>query len=261
MALIKCTDCKKKISDSVDVCPNCGKKLTDDDKAKGLLLIRNSKKKKRFIIGGVVILAVLSVCCTLFVINQDLKKKKEEERIAIEKNKKEEEEYIKQHNEYVNSMNECYNAAQEMNEKIQELSSLITRVWHNSIFEEKNKDTDKYTIKNGKFQSFEDSVNKCIEKEVQKKKFLNVGTDFADKYAKILKLEIPERDKESFGEYDTFIRDYAKMIYDFYQFAIMPSGNYNEFSQSANDYEREISEKQTEILSLIGSNKVPEIIN
>lgn len=255
MALIKCTDCKKKISDSVEICPNCGKKITEDDKTKGFLLIRNSKKKKRFTICLISILSVLLVIFGMFFANKESNEKKEEERIATEKTKKEEEEYKKEHNDYVNIMNECYNASQEMNIKVQELSSLITRVWHNSIFEEKDKDTDKYTIKNGKFLSFDDSVNKCIEKEAQKKKFLNVGKDFSDKYAKVLKLEIPERDKNNFIEYDAFIRDYSKMIFDFYQFVIMPSGNYNEFSQSVNDYERKISEKQSEILNI----QIPEV--
>lgn len=226
-----------------------------------VLLISNSKKKKRFIIVGAVILVVLSVCCALFFINQDAKKKKEEERIATEKNKKEEEEYIKEHNDYVNSMNECYNAAQEMNAKIQELSSLITRVWYNSIFEEKDKDTDKYTIKNGKFLSFEDSVNKCIEKEISKKNFQKVGNDFADKYVEITKIEIPERDKPKYNEYDGFVREYAKLIYDFWNSAVYISGNYSEFSEKQEEQKQKISEKQTEILSLIGSNKVPEIIN
>lgn len=35
----------------------------------------------------------------------------------------------------------------------------------------------------------------------------------------------------------------------------MPSGNYNEFLQSVNDYERKISEKQSEILTI----QIPEV--
>lgn len=52
-------------------------------------------------------------------------------------------------------------------------------------------------------------------KRSKEEKIFECGNWFFWKYAKILKLEIPEKDKESFGEYDTFIRNYAKIIFIF----------------------------------------------
>lgn len=43
MALIKCPECKKKVSDQTNQCPNCGRTITDADKE---LAIEQNKKSK-----------------------------------------------------------------------------------------------------------------------------------------------------------------------------------------------------------------------
>lgn len=63
MALIKCIECKKKISDTVDKCPHCGIDLTKVSKEE--LKVKEFKlKKKHIVIGGIVlgILLVLFLC-------------------------------------------------------------------------------------------------------------------------------------------------------------------------------------------------------
>lgn len=46
MALIKCPECGKEISDAANECPNCGKPLSVDDKAKGFQIMEEQKKKE-----------------------------------------------------------------------------------------------------------------------------------------------------------------------------------------------------------------------
>lgn len=45
MALIKCTECGKRISDTVESCPNCGFVLTKEKKFEGYKLLQEEKKK------------------------------------------------------------------------------------------------------------------------------------------------------------------------------------------------------------------------
>ncbi len=54
MALIKCPECKKQISDSVYNCPNCGYRFSDGEKEK---IIEKEKKTK---IAGFFLLAIIA---------------------------------------------------------------------------------------------------------------------------------------------------------------------------------------------------------
>lgn len=45
MALIKCTECGKQISDTVSNCPNCGMVMTEEKKFEGYKLIQKDKNK------------------------------------------------------------------------------------------------------------------------------------------------------------------------------------------------------------------------
>lgn len=46
MALIKCIECGKEISDKADACPNCGFKLDLDSRVKGNEMMKEQIKKK-----------------------------------------------------------------------------------------------------------------------------------------------------------------------------------------------------------------------
>lgn len=45
MALIKCIDCGKEISDTAECCPNCGLVLNAENKFEGYKLIKKDQKK------------------------------------------------------------------------------------------------------------------------------------------------------------------------------------------------------------------------
>lgn len=67
------------------------------------------------------------------------------------------------------------------------------------------------------------------EREYSKKE-----NDFAEKNVDLSSISIPERDKKEFLEYDEFVREYDKMVYDFYNSIIFASGNYSEFKSKRN---------------------------
>ena len=57
MSLIKCPECKKKVSDQTNQCPNCGRTITDADKE--LAIEQNKKSKKHKKIALIVIIVML----------------------------------------------------------------------------------------------------------------------------------------------------------------------------------------------------------
>ncbi len=66
MALIKCPECKKKISDTVEKCPHCGYASKDVDKE----IIQTKefkidKKKIKYIIIGIILLILVIICYKL----------------------------------------------------------------------------------------------------------------------------------------------------------------------------------------------------
>lgn len=67
MALIKCPECKKKISDTVDKCPHCGIDLSNVSKEN--LKVKEFKFKKKYIVIGVILVVILIV---LFSVNKML---------------------------------------------------------------------------------------------------------------------------------------------------------------------------------------------
>lgn len=79
MALIKCPECKKEISDTVSKCPKCGydlkketnkqkkKQIIDNSKNKLSNLLELLKKYKKFIIIGIIV--VILIILTTFIVN------------------------------------------------------------------------------------------------------------------------------------------------------------------------------------------------
>lgn len=142
MALIKCTDCKKKISDSVEICPNCGKKLTQEDKIIGFSKIQSGRKKKRYIlIISSIIFLVLIIFSFLFVNyiqNKEGEKKNKLEKIKIEKMK----DIKNRAKEYTKNIEIIYKEEKEIYNK-------MVSIWYNSVYEIDDKETDEVAPRMG----------------------------------------------------------------------------------------------------------------
>ncbi len=61
MALIKCTECGKKISDQASSCPNCGAPITQESVIEGKINIEESKSSNKAILTAISIAAVFII--------------------------------------------------------------------------------------------------------------------------------------------------------------------------------------------------------
>ena len=77
MALIKCRECNREISDTVKKCPHCGYKMKSNVDVKGIINKLVSNKKILFSIIGVLLVVVIIVCICSFTgvkVHKDSKK-------------------------------------------------------------------------------------------------------------------------------------------------------------------------------------------
>lgn len=125
-----CEECGTEYEIKLSTCPNCGcPNLTIEQK--------KQKKKQKGIIISVVVLALIAVCVFGFSILQKAKEA-----------------------EYYSNM-ECVSYTMlDGAAKAENAGNLIKSVWYNAIYEERDTETDKYTMKNGEFvDDFNDALS------------------------------------------------------------------------------------------------------
>lgn len=202
MALIFCPECGKEISDTADRCINCGFAISNKFGSN-----RDNVKKKKKLPILIVIIAILLVGSFFGV---------------------------KQYKSYTYQQNlntVCYEIILS-GAKAEECGNLVHDVWYNTIFEESDESTDKYTKSNG---SFNDDFNDSIEA-------LYSDDDFADKIQEIKseqetvlnlmkKLKNPTSDYANAYEY---LNELYEEYINFTNMAINPKGNLQSFTDDFN---------------------------
>lgn len=205
MALIKCPECEKEISDTIKKCPNCGYKI--------------KKTSKKAIVAIISALIVVLVGITTFVV------------ISSNNKKMEAKQYEREYNELLTEVGgRIY-----LNGLISQLYCYdIGQVWYNSIFDKSDYRYDKYTkekygygyndfstsIANYK-NANDESLNKL--KEVKNE----IGNDI-----KQLK-KLPNEDyQDVYDEIVIFYGVFSKLV----DSAVSPSGTYKDYISTYNSY-------------------------
>jgi uncharacterized membrane protein YvbJ len=124
MALINCPECNKEISDKVKACPYCGYPLIDNDETQkvevtSVKLQINKDKPKKIVATIVGILFVVGIVFVFYLSSKQ-------------------EQYSKDFNIVIEEMLACGSDAED-------LINLTSNVWYNTIYEEEDYKTDKYT--------------------------------------------------------------------------------------------------------------------
>ena len=227
MALIKCPECEREISDKVASCPHCGYPFSTGNLNEGETPIPvevtsvklgtsdPSKKKKRvsIVIGGVAIVAI-AVSVVLFVQHQNAASAR---------------------TAYIENLHSVRALMLKGGAEAESLCGLTYAVWYNTIFEEYDLETDEYTQTSfGTFHSdFNDSIRALYADESTMATIASIELNQADVDELMRSLQNPT--EEFAACYDTL-----NSMYDAYKgltgLAISPSGNLNSFSDNFGRY-------------------------
>ena len=222
MSLISCNECGKEVSSKADTCPNCGNPIKRKRKNN-----KNFKiSKKKIIICSLLIALAIFIGFTI----KNTKQKAEENKQRIIS-----EEYQKDLLDI--SYDLLLGASQA-----EKCGNLITKVWHNAIWEEKDDETDKYTRKNNGtgdfYDDFNDSLSVLFESDEYKKMVSSIKEN-KNKVKNEMKnmKNPPEEWKEAYDDLKEYYDDYL----EFTNLVLDPSGNLNSYSSKFSDLDSKVS--------------------
>ncbi|MCR5787935.1 MAG: zinc ribbon domain-containing protein [Bacilli bacterium] len=202
MSLIKCEECGKEISETAKTCPKCGFKVKKE-------ISKNEKKDriKLFVTIGIILacfIAVGIVCINLMHQNK-VKKYKEK---------------------YEEIVDKIYSSGIEAEDCI----SLYRKVWYNTIWEEEDTETDKYTKdSNGEFyDDFNDSLHVLSSDSNFSKRIssLEIDSDIVQSLFDDLK-NPPKEMKDAYDDLDELVDVYLSFI----NLATNPSGSLKSYTE------------------------------
>lgn len=194
MSLINCSECGKEISDKAKKCPGCGCKIVSEKKSKTKVLIIT-----------LITILLLSGIATYFIINK------------VRENK-----YMKKYKEIVDIM-------ADTGAKAEDSINTIRQVWSNTIFEENDEKTDKYTKTNGVFNDdFNDSLDNLFTDPDFYSKTLEIRTGVMDVDELFEKMDNPPRKyKKAYED----LEEFYDIFYEFCNLAVSPEGNLTSYSE------------------------------
>lgn len=116
--------------------------------------------------------------------------------------------------------------------------NLIIKVWHNSIFEEKDEETDTYTRPNGTFyDDFNDALAELFSNEDFQDQISSIQNN-QDNITNLMKdLRNPPAD---FEDAYNAIKEYYDIYLKFTNIVISPTGSYNSVSEDFNNLDNEL---------------------
>jgi DNA-directed RNA polymerase subunit RPC12/RpoP len=227
MALIKCPECEKEVSDSAISCPHCGFALaipqetkTVEQRASSVVVtgIRVNSNAKKIIAGGVIVLiiAVIAVFIAKGVGERNSKR-----------------EYEEAFNAYVDKLENFAYTSLSMAADVEKMSNLIDNVWYNAIYSKSDLETDKFVKKNGKYvEDFNIALANLFEDEDTIEKIAGIKSDQEAIKALWSELSDPPVGLEKCYEIaDTLYETYK----EFSRLSISASGSYNSYSRDTFD--------------------------
>ena len=233
MAMIKCPECQKDISDKAVSCPNCScpvEYATDDTQAtQQLELTQNNNKKtlnRKWLIAGIVAIPIIVLA---IIIGFQYSKQ-----VALDN-------YKKNFDSAVALMVVGATDAEEA-------GKLIHDVWYNTIFEQSDSKTDKYTTNtNGYFYGdFNDSLNNLYNDTDFLEKISSIKTNKRDVINIMRELTNPPAEyKEA---YESLKNCYDKYI-SLTNMIISPNGTLTSFTNEYNELDSSLA-KDIESLSV-----------
>lgn len=203
--LIKCGDRKKESDISMVACQNYGCSN---------LAFKQKKKKHRSVNIFLIVLALIGVSILGIVILQKAKEL-----------------------EYYSNMEAVSYTMLNGAAKAETAGNLIKNVWYNAIYEERDNETDKYTMKNG---IFVDDFNDALSRLFADESFINSISEIETNQYEVTDLmkrlkNPPKKYEEAYSVLMECYDNYLKMT----RTVISPTGSLNTFSEDFNTYDND----------------------
>ena len=192
-----CTNCGQLLQDGQCYCPKCGMKADEVDKDKTRKNLVSPKYKKNYLIIIICIIGISIIGVSVY----NYKKKQEQQQVRIE---------------YIQLVKEYQEEVLLAGSNLEDISDTVQKYWHENIFEDKHGSSIDSAILMAVLDKNEEiELAKTYDEEIQ------------SLYSKLK--SIPEG-SEDLSDILNIISDTYNSYTNFYDFAIEPSGNYNEYS-------------------------------
>lgn len=248
MALIKCPECGSEISDKAMECPNCGYILEKKSIAKvceecGTELEKGVKicpqcgcpvpeseeekkqKKRKNIRITVLVLIGVSLVAAIIIFASIISKQKEEEQAAAA----EKEAMIQASNDYSANLTLASISMLSGATTAEEAGTLIHDVWYDTIFNEYNESTSKYTRGNS---DFNDSLTALFADQGFKNKIASIEENQDTVKGIMQELTNPPSEYEEAYE---AVNEYYDAYLELTNLVINPTGNLQSYTDAFNE--------------------------
>lgn len=176
------------------------------------IIEKTQKKKHKVIIISIILVTLIAVGIFGFCVTQKAKE-----------------------NEYYSYMETVSYTMLDGAAKAETTGNLIKSVWYNAIYEERDTETDKYTIKNGKFvDDFNDALSNLFADE----NFINNISEIELNQSEVSELmkklkKSPKIYEEAYSVLKSYYDNYKKMT----NLVISPTGSLQTYSEDFNTYD------------------------
>ena len=200
---IVCEDCKKKYDMSMETCSNCGCPNAT---------IKQKKKKHKGLMISIIVFALIVVSVLGIGMSQKAKEL-----------------------QYYSNMETVFFTMLDGATKAENAGNLIKSVWYNAIYEERDNETDQYTMKNGKFvDDFNDALSGLFADENFSNRISEIETNQYEVADLMKQLQNPPKKyEEAYSVLKAYYDNYLKMT----KIVISPTGSLNTFSEEFNTYD------------------------
>lgn len=154
MALMQCPECGKDSSNKITACPHCGYPLVDVSELQQVNVALSKSRpmdpalKRKLLIGAIISAIVIIIAIISFISFKHVQAEKEKE------------EYLKKRAEYLYVLSQASTRMLEFGSTAESMCNRTRSVWGNTIYKKSDSKTDRYTMKNGKFnEDFNDSID------------------------------------------------------------------------------------------------------
>ena len=213
-----CEECGCELEDNITICPKCGYPVPESEEQK------KRKKKKKIIISVIAILVLVVAIIAIVCVVDLTKQKKAEEAAAAQEAAR-----VQAVNDYASNL-ELVSFTMLTGASIaEEAGTLIHDVWYDTIFDEYNADTSKYTSGNS---DFNDSLSELFSDEEFQDKIESIESNQAT--VKNLMQELTNPPAEYEEAYDA-LKDYYDAYLELTNLVISPSGSLQSYTNDFNE--------------------------